>query len=94
MAVLPYALAHRIQWKERTLAQSDKEARDDPLAIYMAKKAVKEMHRRYMEQSSQVKDALSIACRIAEGEKAEPIRGDHPIYREIMKDMGEVVSEE
>ena len=93
MAVLPHALAHRIQWKERALAQSDKEARDDPLAIYMAKKAVKEMHRRYMEQSSQVKDALSIACRIAEGEKAEPIRGDHPIYWEIMKDMGEVISE-
>ncbi len=93
MAVLPHALAHRIQWKERALAQSDKEARDDPLAIYMAKKAVKEMHRRYMEQSSQVKDALSIACRIAEGEKVEPIRGDHPIYWEIMKDMGEVISE-
>jgi hypothetical protein len=93
MAVLPHALAHRIQWKERTLAQCDKEARDDPLAIYMAKKAVKEMHRRYMEQSSQVKDALSIACRIAEGEKVEPIRGDHPIYWEIMKDMGEVISE-
>lgn len=93
LAVLPHALAHRIQWKERTLAQSDKEARDDSLAIYMAKKAVKEMHRRYMEQNFQVKDALSIACRIAEGEKVEPIRGDHPIYWEIMKDIGEVISE-
>ncbi len=94
IAVLPFALAHRIQWKEEMLAQCDKEIRNDPLMIYMAKKAVKEMHRRYIEQSSQVKDALSIACRIAEGETVEPIRGDHPIYREILKDIGEEASEQ
>jgi MoxR-like ATPase len=93
IAVLPFALAHRVQWKEEASAQCDKEVRNDPLVIYMAKKAVKETHRRFMEQSSQVKDALSIACRIAEGETVEPIRGDHPIYWEILKDIGEEVSE-
>ena len=55
--VLPYALAHRIQWKEEIVAQSEKESRSDPLEIYMARKAVNEMHRRYMEQGPQVKDA-------------------------------------
>ena len=86
-AVLPYALAHRIQWKEEVVAQSEKESRSDPLEIYMARKAVNKMHRRYMEQGPQVKNALSIAYRIAEGGELEPIEGDHPIYWEIRKDL-------
>jgi hypothetical protein len=86
--VLPHTLAHRVQWKEETVAQREKEARSDPLEIYMAKKAVKEMHRRYMEQGPQVKDALAVACRIVEGEALEPIQGDHPLYWEICKDLG------
>jgi MoxR-like ATPase len=93
-AVLPFTLAHRIQWKEEVVAQREKEARKDPLEIYMAKEAVKEMHRRYMEQGPQVKNALAVASRIAEGEKMEPIHGDHPIYWEIRKDLGEEVLEE
>nr|HID59372.1 hypothetical protein [Desulfobacterales bacterium] len=87
--VLPFTLAHRIQWKEEAVAQREKERRSDPLDIYMAKEAVKEMHRRYMEQGPQVKNALAIACRIAEGERMEPIHGDHPIYWEIRRDLGE-----
>jgi hypothetical protein len=55
----------------------------------MAKEAVKEMHRRYMEQGSQVKNALAVACRIVEGEAIDPIKGDHPIYWEICRDLGE-----
>lgn len=93
LAVVPFALAHRIQWKEEFLAQYDKDVRKDPLVIYMAKKAVTEMHKRYMEQSSPIKDALSIAYRISEGETIEPIRGDHPVYWEILNDIGKVVPE-
>ena len=93
LAVVPFALAHRIQWKEEFLAQYDKDVRKDPLVIYMAKKAVAEMHKRYMEQSSLIKDALSIAYRISEGETIEPIRGDHPVYWEILNDIGKVVPE-
>lgn len=93
ITVLPFTLAHRIQWKEETLAQHAAESRDNPLAIHMAKSAVKDMHRRYIEQSTQVKDALSVACRIAGGEKVKTIRGDHPIYWEIRKDLGEKVSD-
>jgi len=87
-AILPYTLAHRIQWKEETIARQEREARSDPLEIHMAKKAVKNMHRRYMEQGTQVKNALAVACRIVEGEALEPIQGDHPIYWEISKDLG------
>ena len=91
-AMLPYTLAHRIQWKEEALAQREKEARNDPLDIYMAKEAVKEMHRRYMEQGPQIKSALAVASRVIEGETLEPIQGDHPIYWEIRRDLGEEVA--
>lgn len=90
-AVLPYTLAHRIQWKETAIAQCEKEMRNDPLEIYMAKEAVEEMHRRYMEQGHLIKQALAVACRIAEGEALTPLQGDHPIYWEIRKDLGEEV---
>ena len=90
-AVLPFTLAHRIQWKEETLARREKESRQDPLPIYMAKQAVREMHRRYIEQAPQIKGALAAACRIADGEPLEPAQGDHPIYWEIRRDLGEEV---
>jgi hypothetical protein len=90
-AILPFTLAHRIQWKEEAVAQKEKEARRDPLPIYMAKEAVKEMHRRYMEQGTQLKNALAVACKISEGEKLEPVQGDHPVYWEIRMDLGEEV---
>jgi hypothetical protein len=92
-AVLPFTLAHRIQWKEESAARREKSARSDPLEIYMAKEAVREMHRRYMEQGPQVKDALATACRIVEGQQLEPIQGDHPIYWEIRRDLGEEIPE-
>ncbi|MCJ7593307.1 MAG: AAA family ATPase [Desulfobacterales bacterium] len=92
-AVLPFALAHRIRWKEEIVAQRENEPRRDPLEIYMAKQGVEEMHRRYMEQGPQVKNALAVACRIIEGEPLEPVAGDHPIYWEIRKDLGEEIVE-
>jgi hypothetical protein len=88
---MPFTLAHRIQWKEEVVAQREKDVRDDPLDIHMAKDAVMEMHRRYMEQGPQVKSALAVAYRIMEGEDMEPIQGDHPIYWDIRKDLGEEV---
>ena len=87
-AVLPFTLAHRLQWKEEAVARRDKEFRDDPIDIHVAKEAVKEMHRRYMEQAQQVRNALALAFRIAEGEALDPVRGDHPIFWEICKDLG------
>jgi len=90
-AILPFTLAHRIQWKEESLARREKEPRGDPLPIYMAKEAVREMHRRYIEQASHIKSALAAASRIVEGEPLEPNQGDHPLYWEIRRDLGEEV---
>lgn len=87
-AVLPYTLAHRIQWKESILAEHDNKLRNDPLMVYMAKKSVDDIHRRYLEQAPRIKDALSVAFRISEGEVLDPVDGDHPIYWEIKKDLG------
>ncbi len=92
-AVLPFTLAHRLQWKEEAVAQREKEARNDPLNIYMAKVAVRDMHRRFMEQGPEVKKALAVACRIAQGQKIEAVQGDHPIYSEIRKDLGDGAQE-
>jgi hypothetical protein len=92
-AVLPFTLAHRLQWKEDAVAQREGEMRNDPLAIHMAKEAVREMHRRYVEQRVQLKNALAVACQIVEGQDLEPVQGDHPIYWEIRKDLDEGVSE-
>jgi len=91
-AVLPFTLAHRIQWKEEVVAQGERAIRSDPVEIHMAKEAVKEMYRRYTEQGHHVKEALAVAGRIHEGEKAEPLEGDHPIYWEIRKDLGEEIA--
>jgi hypothetical protein len=87
-AVLPFALAHRIHWKDQAVAECEKELRNDPLEIHMAKRAVREMLRRYREQPQRIQKALSIACRISEGELLTPIVGDHPLFQEILRDLG------
>lgn len=87
-AVLPFALAHRIVWKDPDVAESEKEFRNDPLEIHMAKKAVRGMLRRYREQAHRIQQALATACRISEGEIAAPVSGDHPLFHEISKDLG------
>lgn len=86
-AIAPYALAHRAVWHERATARWESGSRNDPLVIHMGKKAVNRMHRRYMEQSHLIRDALTAAYRIAEGENVEPVKGDHPIYWDIRKDL-------
>jgi hypothetical protein len=94
VAVLPFTLAHRIQWKDQAIAESEKEFRNDPLEIHMAKKAVREMLRRYREQAHRIQKALAIACRIAEGEILTPVPGDHPLFHEILKDLGQQAPDE
>ena len=87
-AVLPFVLAHRVQWTDQAIAQSETEMRNDPLEIHMAKQAVSAMLRRYREQAPRIQQALATACRITEGEMTTPVTGDHPIFNEIMKDLG------
>jgi len=86
--VLPYALAHRVQWKDSYISKKETEGRNDPLQIYLAKEATEEVFQRYNEQRDYLLEALSVAYRAFEGEEVAPLEGDHPIYEEIKKDMG------
>jgi len=86
--VFPYAMAHRVRWREAYTSKRGREPREDPLPIYLAKQAVAEVFRRYNEQKEEIKNALALAFRILEGEELEPASGDHPIYAEIRKDLG------
>ncbi len=86
-AIMPFALSHRIQWKDEVLSQKERARRDDPFQIFLAKEAVKTVSQRYREQSEHLKDALALGSRIFQGEPLEPLEGDHPIYVEIKKDL-------
>ncbi len=83
--VLPYTCAHRILWRDDDVAD---EPRGDALPIYRAREAVRQVFRRYAEQSDRIRTALTTANRILKGEKTEPVQGEHPIYIEIMRDLG------
>jgi len=85
--VIPYTLAHRVQWRDETIAQKERSQRDDPFPIFIAKESVRLVSQRYREQSDHVKDALAVASRIFEGESLETPEGDHPLYAEIRKDI-------
>jgi hypothetical protein len=87
-AVLPFTLAHRNVWKDQNIAESEEEYRNDPVEIHLAKKAVQQIMRRYREQSHRVKQALSAAYSISEGEATDPVEGDHPLFHIILKDLG------
>ncbi len=86
--VLPYAAAHRIQWRDDLDAAEDADRRHDVQPIHRAREAVRQVFHRYSEQSDRIKSAMAVAYRIFQGEKADPTRGDHPIYSEIMRDLG------
>ena len=88
-AVLPYALAHRVQWRDDYVFQKQGDSRQDSLQIHMAKQAVGEIHRRYTEQSHHIKNALAVAYQVLDGKEMEPVEGDHPIYAEINRDIEE-----
>jgi hypothetical protein len=86
--VIPYTLAHRIQWKDTYLSKKEGEGRNDPFQIYLASEGTDEIFQRYNEQREYLLDALSLACRAFSGEEVTPLDGDHPIYEEIKKDVG------
>ena len=86
-SVIPYTLAHRVQWKDEVLARKEKSKRDDPSSIFLAKDAVKVISQRYREQSDHIKDALAAGSKIFQGEGLEPLEGDHPLYQDIKKDL-------
>ena len=83
--VLPYTCAHRIQWRDEHEAQ---DRRDDALPIHRAREAVRRVFRRYTEQSDRIQSALIAANRLVNGEDVQPVQGEHPIYLEIMRDLG------
>jgi hypothetical protein len=86
-SVIPYALGHRVQWKDHVLSQKERAKRDDPFPLYLVKEAVRVILQRYREQSDHLKDALAVGSRIFQGEILEPMEGDHPLYQEIKKDL-------
>jgi MoxR-like ATPase len=86
-SVIPYTLAHRVQWKDEVLSQRERTKRDDPFPIFLAKEAVKTVSQRYREQSEHLKDALAVGSKIFQGEPLEPLEGDHPLYVEIKKEI-------
>jgi MoxR-like ATPase len=86
--IMPYVLAHRVQWKDSYLSKKEGEARNDPFQIYLVKEATEEIFQRYNEQRDYLLEALSIGYRACAGEAIAPLEGDHPIYEEIKKDIG------
>ena len=83
--VLPYVCAHRIQWRDE---ETSNERREDALPIFRAREAVRRVFRRYTEQGDRIQSALVAANRILKGEDVAPVEGEHPIYIEIMRDLG------
>ena len=85
-AVLPYASAHRVQWRDDHNGVDSR--RQDILPIHRTREAVREVFRRYSEQSDRIKGAFATACRIFDGAEEKAVEGDHPIYAQIMRDLG------
>jgi hypothetical protein len=86
--VLPYTLAHRLQWNDSYVSRKEQDSRKDPLQIYLAKEATEEVFKRYNEQREYLMDAFSVAYKAFGGEEVTPLEGDHPIYDEIKRDIG------
>ena len=86
--VLPYTAAHRIQWRDDDEGEAGGGQRSDAYPIHRARAAVDQVIRRYTEQSSRIKEALTVANRVFSGEDVTPLEGEHPIYQEIKKDLG------
>jgi MoxR-like ATPase len=86
--MLPYVLAHRIQWRESYLLAREREQRRDPLLLHAAKQATAVVFRRFHEQRHELLRALhTAACRL-DGEDVPLPQGDHPLYAEIRRDLG------
>jgi hypothetical protein len=87
-AILPYTLAHRVQWRDDYISSKQTNIREDSLQIHMAREMVREISRRYNEQSGHIQAALATAYQILSGNELAPLGGDHPIYEEIRRDVG------
>jgi Mg-chelatase subunit ChlI len=86
--ILPYAAAHRINWRDDVTRIEETDSRTECYPIHRARDAMKQVVRRYSEQSDRIKSALGTASRIFDGEALEPVDGEHPLYREIFRDLG------
>ncbi len=86
--ILPYVIAHRIQWRESYLLMRERERRDEPLQLHAARQAVGDIFRRFHEQHHEVMQALSTAAHIMDDADFVPPQGDHPLYADIQRDLG------
>jgi hypothetical protein len=86
--VLPFTLAHRVQWRDTFVSAREREARRDPLPLHLAKQAIAEIWHRFAEQREQIMSALARAAHILGGENLQPLEGDHPLFAEIRRDLG------
>jgi hypothetical protein len=87
-SMLPYALAHRTQWRESYLLLRERERRHEPLLLHAARHATAEVFRRFHEQRHEIMQALGAAAHILAGEEFMSPQGDHPLYAEIRRDLG------
>ena len=87
-AILPYALAHRVQWRESYLLARERERRREPLLLHAARQATMAVFRRFHEQRHEIMRALSTAARMLDGEELSLSQGDHPLYVDIRRDLG------
>jgi MoxR-like ATPase len=86
--ILPYALAHRTQWRESYLLARERERRQEPLILHAARQATATVFRRFHEQRHEIMQGLSTAARLLAGEELSLPAGDHPLYAEIRRDVG------
>jgi Mg-chelatase subunit ChlI len=86
--ILPYALAHRTQWRESYLVTRERERRREPLLLHAARQATAAVFRRFHEQRHEVMHALYTAACLLDGAELPPPQGDHPLYAEIRRDLG------
>lgn len=86
--ILPYAIAHRIQWRESYLLMRERERREEPLQLHAARQATADIFRRFHEQRHEVMQALSTAAHIMDDADFVLPQGDHPLYADIQRDLG------
>jgi MoxR-like ATPase len=94
-AVVPGALAARMEWWPHFEEEYMDDPREDTLKIYLGKAAFGEVITRYGRygQPDQLKSALHLASRLwgkegaAEKFRRKYKKADHPIYREIERDL-------
>jgi hypothetical protein len=86
--ILPYALAHRTQWRESYLLARERERRQEPLLLHAARHATAAVLHRFYEQRHDILASLGTAARVLAGEDLPPPQGDHPLYSEIRRDLG------